>query len=358
MREERSLSQSTERPSTAKVAQLIAAVSRAPDDAAWRETFRHGFGGLRADLNLHPAQTTPAATFEMAADTARSVSAECLPLGIALVMHLYPLCALRCVPLPWWSAASLRRTRLLRDIDARSLILANAGSERASGAHAPVKLTYTQDGIRVDGTYEYVSLAHVADVVLFSAPYHECAMFCAADLRCESVRVGASRFRGSMQISDTCSVTFDNHRVRADRCIVVPTQSALDCMAQYQRSWFQLLLGEGYLARIERLRRLWDVPHSVADIASLNELQLMQKYSLRLLDEAASPSAVETLAQVTAAMKLRISWYAQATAAAVRSFDETSAKELGYFSLQPTSDERILRSIGAISAVPASCAAA
>jgi len=340
------------------VAQLVAAVNRAPDDAAWRETFRRGFGGLRADLNLHPAQSTPAATFALAADTARSVSAECLPLGIALVMHLYPLCALRCVPLPWWSSANLRRTRLLRDIDARSLILANAGSERASGAHAPVELTYTQSGIRVDGTYEYVSLAHVADVVLFSAPYHDCAMFCAADLRCESVRVGASRFRGSMQISDTCSVTFDNHRVRAARCIVVPTESALDCMAQYQRSWFQLLLGEGYLARIERLRRLWDVPHSVADIASLNELQLMQKYSLRLLDEATSPSAAETLAQVTAAMKLRISWYAQATAAAVRSFDETSAKELGYFSLQPTSDERILRSIGAISAAPASCAAA
>ncbi len=55
-----------------------------------------------------------------------------------------------------------------------------------------------------------------------------------------------------MRLSDTCSVTFDNHRVPASRSIVVPSESALQCMAQYQRSWFQLLLGEGYLARIEQ----------------------------------------------------------------------------------------------------------
>ena len=45
-------------------------------------------------------------------------------------------------------------------------------------------------------------------------------------------------------------------------------------------------------------------------------------------------------------MKLRISWHAQSTAAAIRGLDETAASELGYFRLQPTSDERILRSIG------------
>ena len=60
-----------------------------------------------------------------------------------------------------------------------------------------------------------------------------------------------------MRLSDTCSVTFDNHRVPADRYIEVPSESALNCMAQYQRSWFQLLLGEGYLARIETLQRQW-----------------------------------------------------------------------------------------------------
>lgn len=201
---------------TDRIVELVAEMSRATGDAAWREAFRGGFAGLRADPHLHPAGSTAAATFEAAAATARDVAVDCLPLGIAIVMHLYPLCALRCVPLPWWSQGGLRRSRLLRNIDSRALILANAGSERAAGAHAPVTVTRTRDGIRVDGTYDYVSLANVADLVLFSAPLagNDRNVFCAADLRSESVRIGGSRFGGSMRLSDTCSVTFENHRVR------------------------------------------------------------------------------------------------------------------------------------------------
>ena len=124
------------------------------------EEFRSRFDRLRSEVDLHPAESTAAATFEAAARTART-RGRGLSAARALrsVMHLYPLCALRCVPLPWWSAANLRRALLLRAIDRRSLILANAGSERAAGAHAPVTLTRTRDGVRVDGTYDYMSLA-------------------------------------------------------------------------------------------------------------------------------------------------------------------------------------------------------
>jgi alkylation response protein AidB-like acyl-CoA dehydrogenase len=348
MREEKSLSRSTE-----VIAELIAAAARAPDDAATCQAFRSGFDRLRAELPLHPAKSTASATFDSAAATARAAAADCLPLGVAIVMHLYPLCALRCVTLPWWSLAGLRRSRLLHAVDSRSLILANAGSERASGAHEPIRLTRTRDGVRVDGTYDYVSLAHVADVVLFSAPLaaRGCAMFCAADLRGASVRIGNGRFSGTMRLSDTCSVTFDDHHVPADRCIEVPNESALQCMAQYQRSWFHLLLGESYLARVERLQHQWDLPRSIEQLASLNELAQLREYAQRLLDEAASPRAVDSLSRVTAAMKLRISWVAQATAAAIRTFDETAANELGYIRRQPTSDERILGTLGHLNPV-------
>jgi alkylation response protein AidB-like acyl-CoA dehydrogenase len=310
--------------------------------------FRNRFDRLRSEGSLHSAESTAAATFEAAAHTARRVAAECLPLGIAIVMHLYPLCALRCVPLPWWSAANLRRSLLVHSVDRYSLILANAGSERAASAHAPVKLTRTRDGVRVEGTYDYMSLAHAADIVMFSAPLTGSpnTMFCAADLRGESVRIGVSRFTGSMQLSDTCSVTFDNHRVPSHRCTEIPTEGALNCMAQYQRSWFQLLLGEGYLARIERLRQQRNLPRTLEQIASLNELARLREYALRLLGEAAEPRAIESLARVSAAMKLRISWHAQSTAAALRGVDDVSASELGYLRLQPTSDERIIKSIG------------
>ena len=344
MREARSLSRSTD-----IIAALATQVGGAADEAARGAAFRRCFAQLRAELALHPAESTASALLGSAAATARDVAIECLPLGIAVVMHLYPLCALRCVPLPWWSTANLRRARLLHAVDGRSLILANAGSERTAGAHEPVTLTRTRGGLRVDGTYDYVSLAHVADVVLFSAPLAQSgrAMFCAADLRGDSVRIGRGRFDGSMRLSDTCSVTFEDHHVPASRCIEIPGESALQCMAQYQRSWFELLLGESYLARIERLHEIWHLPRAPERLASLNELAQLRGYALRLFDEAASPGAVRALARVTAAMKLRISWLAQATAATLRGRDDGAAHELGYFRRQPTSDDRILRDIGA-----------
>lgn len=151
---------------------MVSALDRAPDREAWLATYRHRFTRLRDELQLHPARPTAADTFEAAARTARDVAASNLPLGLALVMHLYPLCALRCVSLPWFGAAHRRRGRLLQDIDARRLILANAGSERAAGAHAPVRVTRAREGILVEGTYEYISLAHVADLVLLGAGLH------------------------------------------------------------------------------------------------------------------------------------------------------------------------------------------
>jgi alkylation response protein AidB-like acyl-CoA dehydrogenase len=319
------------------------------NDADCRDEFRRRFARVRAEHDLHPTEHTPASTFEAAANCACAVAEDCLPLGIAVVMHLYPLGAMRCVPLPWWSVANLRRTLLLRAIDSRSLILANAGSERANGAHAPVKLARRRGGIHVNGTYDYVSLANVADIVLFNAPLagSDIGLFCAADLRGDAVRIGGSKFAGSMRLSDTCSVAFENQRVPADRCLEVPGVSALHCMAQYQRSWFQLLLGVSYLARIERLRRQWDLPRTPQQIADLNELACLREYALRLLDDAASPGAIESLTRLTAFIKLRVSWLAQTTATALRGVDDDSANELRFLRLQPTSDGRILRSIGA-----------
>jgi alkylation response protein AidB-like acyl-CoA dehydrogenase len=335
--------------STVRIAQLVAELARAPDDAAWRDAFRRGFAGLRAGLQLHPAGSTAAETFAGAAATARDLSVVCLPLGIAVVMHLYPLCALRCVPIPWWRQGGFRRQRLLRRISNGALILSNAGSDRTTGAHAPVMLTRTHDGIRVNGTYDYVSLANVADLVLFSAPLADSGrkVFCAADLRSGSVCIGGGKFGGSMRLSDTCPVTFDNHRVAPECFIEVPNEPALNCMAQYQRSWFHLLLGEGYLSRIEHLRRQWGLARPVEQVASLNELAHLREYALRLLDGTTTPDNLESLSRVTAAIKLRISLHAQSTAAAIRSLDEAAAAELGFLGRQPTSDERILRSLGA-----------
>jgi hypothetical protein len=182
---------------------------------------------------------------------------------------------------------------------------------------------------------------------LFSAPYENQAIFCAARVRESSVRIGDCKFKNSMRLSDTCSVTFDDHFVPTDRCIEIPATSAWQCMAQYQRSWFQLLLAESYLARIERLQRTYRLPCPIEQIASLNELTRLREYALRLLDESDRSGAIMSLGRVAEALKLRVSLLAQATSAAVRGFDATAAAELEYIKRQPTSDDRILENIAA-----------
>jgi hypothetical protein len=186
----------------------------------------------------------------------------------------------------------------------------------------------------------------VADLVLFSADHDGHAVFCAAEVCDSGVRIGGSRFDGSMRLSDTCSMSFANHLVPADRFMAIPTASTLQCMTQYQRSWFHLLLAEAYLGRIEKLHRRWDLPRPAELLASLNELAFLRKYSLCLLDDASSASAIDSLSRVTAAVKLRVSLMAQSTAEAIRARDAAAAQELGFIRRQPTCDEKILSSLG------------
>lgn len=301
-------------------------------------------------VELHPRGATPAVTCEMAAATARSVAAGCLPLGLGLAMHLYPLCALRWVPLPWWSPAGLRRASLLRAIDRHGLILANAGSERVLGSPAPVRLTRVRGGVLLNGSFDYVSLANAADLVLFSAPHADGVdLFCMARMSAHTARVGPPRFSGNMRLSDTCSVHFDNHLLERGDFVAIRREATLGCMTLYQRSWFHLLLVECYLARIDHLRQRHALPRGIEDLAARNELGLLRDYATRLLNEAGRPGVIETLSRVTTAMKLRTSWMAESTATALRGMDDVAASELRHLKRQPASDDRI---IGALSRQP------
>jgi hypothetical protein len=334
-------------------------MTTAGDGAAARDAYREGFRQLHSQVVMYPPLgQSPSATFESAARTARKVAASCLPLAVAVAMHLYPLCALQCVPIPLLSAARFQRAMLLRTIRSRSLILANAGSDRADGAHPPLIATRAADGMRVDGTYEYMSLASVADIVLFKAQLADSSdsVLCAADLRSDSVRIGSWKFTGSMRLSDTASVTFTRHRIPHERYVVVPGNTSLRCISDYQRCWFHLFLVEVHLARLDRLHRIWRLARPAEHLVSLNELSRLREYSLRLLDEFSSRGDIESLTSTTAAMKLRASLLAQSTMAALHDLEvpgagdarqlRADASELSYIKSQPTADKRILRSLG------------
>jgi hypothetical protein len=336
---------------------FIAQVSGASDDAARREIFRREFQRIRREISLYPEVTSqPSICFESAARTVREVAASCLPFGLAIVMHLYPLCALQCAPLPALSIAGFKRRMLMKIVRDRSLVIANAGSERSRGAHSPITVTLGSDGLRVSGTWDYVSLASVADVVLFSAPLagsHR-SVFCAADMRGASVRAGESKFSGSMQLSDTRSLTFAEHRIEPGRYLLLSDAPGAQCIFDYQRCWFHLLLAEAYLARIVMLRLGYSLPERVEQRMAGNELTCLREYALRLLDDCRPNQPVDALSRVTATLKLRVSTMAQETAEHLRNLAthgpgdaglESHAGELGYMRYQPTPDDRILRSL-------------
>jgi hypothetical protein len=347
------------------VTELLERVNGAGDGPAVREAFREGFQRLRSQVEMYPVPGRHASlVFESAAQTVRALAAGCLPLGIAVAMHLYPLCVLQCMPLPLLSFARFQRAMLLRTIRHRSLILANAGGERTRGAGPSLIAHPDGDGIRIDGTFEYVSLATVADVVLFKARVEnsDCTALCATDLRAESVRIGDWRFSGSMRLSDTSSVTFEGHRVPHGRYVILADDDALRCTSDYQRCWFHLFLAELYLARLERLHEVWGLRRSAEQIMSLNELSQLREYALRLLDDCSAGSEIQPLKKTTSAMKLRVSLMAQSTTASLREREDLTpadaqqlradASELCYIRSQPTADEIILRSLGVVPTAP------
>jgi hypothetical protein len=337
-------------------AEFLERVSDAGEEPAARRAYAQGFERLRARL-VNMAGSRPSLLFEAGAQIARELAAACLPLGIAVTMHLYPLCALRCIPVPMLSPAQVQRSLLLRAIGRRHLIVANAGSERTCGASAPLAATPDAKGVRIDGTCEYMSLASVADLVFFQARLAGDARFvlCAADLRADSVHIGRWKFTGRMRLSDTSSVTFVDHLVPHGRYVIASCEDRVQRIADYQRCWFHLFIAEVYLARMAHLRVKWNLAASSEHLISLNEMARLREYSLYLLDDFRGDSSIESLVKTTSALKLRASLMAHETIVALhdRASDAADAKtmhadadELRYIKSQPTSDDKILRGIG------------
>ena len=340
------------------VSEFMARVSTAEDGPRAREAYRAAFGRLRAQLPLYPITARrPSAVFEAAARTVRTLAAGCLPLGIGVAMHLYPLCVLQCMPLPLLSFARFQRAMLLRAVRNRALVLANAGGERTRGAEHPLVARQDGDAIRVDGTFDYMSLASVADLVLFKARLADGkgAVVCAADLHAPTVRIGEWAFSGSMRLSDTSPVSFAGHRVPHGRYVLVADDELLRCTSDYQRCWFHLFVAELYLARLARLDHVWRLPRSAEQMVSLNEVSQLRAYALRLLDDFSAGSDALPLKKATGALKLRVSLLAQAAMAALRAQEDllpaqaerlrADANELRYIKSQPTADDIILRGI-------------
>jgi hypothetical protein len=345
-----------------QVMQFVDQVEAAAADSA-RDAYRLAFERLRSQIPLHPARDDSAASvYESASATVRMLAERCLPLATAIAMHLYPLCALQCVPVPLLSIARIQRALLLNTIRHRSLILANAGSERMRGTENPLIASLDANGLTIEGTCEYMSLSSVADVVLFKAHFADSAAtaLCAADLRGPSICVGEWKFNGSLRFSDTASVTFTHHRVPRGRYVILQDPAGLQCVADYQRCWFHLFLADMYLARLDRLHGVYGLPRSETFIVNSNETARLREYSLHLLDRFDLHRDATSLMSTTSALKLRVSLMTQGIIDQLRGIQSASSKdaiasdiaELSCIRFQPTADERILRGLFVRRAAP------
>jgi hypothetical protein len=339
-----------------RISRFVAAVNAAGSEQQSRELFRLGFSRFASELRMYPpAGQSPSNVYEVISSESRTVASVCLPLAIALTMHWYPLCALQCASLTPFSLARIHRALLLRRVRANNLVIANAGSERAAGAQEPIVATLVREGVHLRGTYGYMSLASVADVVLMKARLQGDGreLLCVADLRSPTVRTGSWQFSGSMRLSDTASVTFEDHLVPHGRYLILPQSDAVQCLSEYQRSWFHLLIGDVYMARVERLYLEHGIEVTSQDRVERNEIAHLRAYCLCLLDDFAAQRDAARLLLATSTLKLRISRLARSASVlmsqiAVHKGDaalRSHAAELEFIQRQPTADHKIIESL-------------
>jgi hypothetical protein len=339
-----------------RISSFVTAINAAGSEQQSRELFRLGFSGLSSYLQMYPAAgASPSNVFEALSSDARRVASVCLPLAIALTMHWYPLCALQCASLPPFSLARIHRSLLLRRVRGENLIIANAGSDRAHGTQEPVLASRVREGFRLRGVYEYMSLASVADIVLMKVRLQEDGreLLCVANLQSPTAQTGPWRFGGSMRLSDTASVTFEDHLVPHGRYVVLPRSDAVQCLSEYQRSWFHLFIGDLYLARMERLYLDHRIELTSEDRVERNEVAHLRAYCLCLLDTFAAERDAARLLLATGTLKLRISRLARSASTlmneiAVHKGDaalRSHAAELDFIQRQPTADHKIIASL-------------
>lgn len=175
-----------------------------------------------------------------------------IPVSVALSMHYYMVAALAAYPLSKKSTSFWKREMLLAKIRKERLLIANTGSVRTfkdKAGNTGIQVRRDKDGYIIQGKAPFMSLAGVADYVVFSAqlPSSESMVFL-VPLNSDQIEFEHTAFGDSMQGSFTKAVKFKNLRVTHANVLSLPDTQATDCeILVYQRTWFQALIPAPYL---------------------------------------------------------------------------------------------------------------
>lgn len=239
------------------LAEMISAPSFDPARAPTR--YARFFQEFRAsDLPFLPCceNLSPAALHAALIDGLCSVGEFGIAEGVGATMHVYMLTAFAKMPIADPALAE-RRAAFIDIVRRQRLLIANTGSDscyRSNNAAQSVTVAIPVDGgYRVNGAKTFLSLAEVADLILFTAEIPSRGLsFFVAPLKCPSIHVGPPHFDTAFPLH-TYSVHFEN--------LVVPDAMALAAKEgddtnvsahTFQRALFQSLIGAVYLGAARR----------------------------------------------------------------------------------------------------------
>lgn len=176
--------------------------------------------------------------------------------GVGAAMHLYMLTAFATMPLSD-AALAERRAAFIDIVRRQRLLIANTGSDscyRSDNAAQSAAVAVPVDGgYRVNGAKTFLSLADVADLVLFTAEIPGGGLsFFIAPLNCPSIRIGPPHFDAAFPLH-TCSVHFDNLIVPDAMTLAARGGDDTNRLAHaFQRALFQSLISAVYLGAARR----------------------------------------------------------------------------------------------------------
>lgn len=209
------------------------------------------------DLPFLPcAVREPAALYRDCFTVLHALGTHSIPLGVALSMHLYMLCAFATLPLAG-EGLRARRREFLDIVGGGRLIIANSGSDsfhRSDNAkQTATRAVRTTDGILVTGQKSFVSLATVADLLIFTAELEGTGVVSLytslKDNPC--VHTEGSPFGAEMAPSGTRSIIFRGLRLPEDHVVTGGESAGFSHAHEFQRAWFQALIPAVYLGAAE-----------------------------------------------------------------------------------------------------------
>lgn len=244
------------------------------------------FRGFRTtDLSFLPCRPNldPAPLHAALVDGIYAIGGFGIAEGVGATMHLYMLTAFAKMPLVD-PVLCERRAEFIDWVNRECLLIANTGSDdrhRSNNAGRSATVAIPVDGgYRVNGAKTFLSLAEVADLLLFTAEIPNRGLsFFVTPLKHPAIRIGPPHFDAAFPLH-TYSVLFEDLLIPEAMALTVPEKDgAMTRVHAFQRALFQSLISAVYLgaaqralveaARFAREQRLADADGVRADLGRL-----------------------------------------------------------------------------------------